>query len=194
MVDLEAEVSAEAALLVDGNKEITLEFKLPRNRIGYCHLLIKQLMNKLLILFSFLFLFNCDNLKTEDCSTVLCVADFSVLYLELIEVNTNDNILANESYSIADIKIQDDSSVTLAIDSTSFEVTTLRLRNDEWTVGMYEYTLLIGDDFEIPIEIDLALSGGQGCCSNILVAERLNINNMNISQPNSILFRVQLEE
>ncbi len=150
-------------------------------------------MNKLLFLLSLVFIFNCESLQKEDCSTVLCVGNFSVLYLELIDESTEENIL-EERYSIADIQLVDDTEVALVIDSTSFPVTTLQLRNDDWTVGTYQYTLLIGNDFEIPIEIDLALSGGSGCCSNILIAERLNINNQNISEPNNILIQVQIAE
>ncbi|HEA20093.1 hypothetical protein LCGC14_0559670 [marine sediment metagenome] len=124
-----------------------------------------------------LFLNSCknDDNRELDCSTALCQANFAALYVEFIDRENDENVLDNGTYTINDIDLEGSESVNFEIDNT-LDKQYLVITDSIWEIGSYEYSLTIGNTNEFKFVLNLERSGGEGCCSNILIAKTLEVN------------------
>ncbi|WP_276165480.1 hypothetical protein [Zobellia alginiliquefaciens] len=115
-----------------------------------------------------------DDVTDYDCSAVLCESGFSNLDLELVDSESNVNLLTNETYSASDITISGNETVEFSIQVVS-EKSVLTLSDSEWDTGTYDYVLSVGDKNSLDLTLKLERSGGKGCCSNTLLLDSFEI-------------------
>ncbi|MGS0526489.1 hypothetical protein ACU8V7_16205 [Zobellia nedashkovskayae] len=144
----------------------------------------------LLPLFLLLSMCSSDDTEDYDCSAVLCVADFSELHLELIDSENSENLLTNETYTASDITISGNETIEFSIQDIA-EKKILTLSDSEWEIGTYNYVLTVGDSNIFDITLKLARTDGEGCCSNTLLIESLEIDG-EIQEDNSTLFKIPI--
>jgi len=134
-------------------------------------------MKKLLFaipLFLILSMCTSDDVTDYDCSAVTCAPNFSNLYLELIDDESGENLLANETYPTSDITIWGNETIEFSIQVVS-EKSVLTLSDSEWDIGTYDYVLSIGNENSLDLTLKLERSGGEGCCSNTLLLDSFEI-------------------
>lgn len=116
-----------------------------------------------------------DNVLAPDCAAVLCEADFSELFLEVVSSDTNENVFFANIYDESDITVNGNPSMNFEIRNV-LEKELLVLSDENWEIGSFEYTLRIGETNEFVLALELARTGGVGCCANRLFLDNLKIN------------------
>ncbi|MDB2606871.1 hypothetical protein N9Y48_03725 [Zobellia sp.] len=116
-------------------------------------------------LFLILSMCTSDDSEILDCSAVLCASNFSDLYLKIIDSESDENLLINETYTALDIVISGSETILFSIQEV-LEERVLTLSDSTWEAGTYEYTLSIGDSHNFDLTLTLESTGGEGCCSN----------------------------
>ena len=133
---------------------------------------------KKIILFFVLILFglSCSNDKEANCATVLCVAN------ELINLEfriDGNNPLADETYTLSDISVMGKTMESLEL-SVLTEVpestgALLEVYSSDWDSGAYFYTIELGEDWSVPIEVRFTKSkSNDPCCGDRLEILSLN--------------------
>ena len=114
----------------------------------------------------------CSDRDDEDCSLVLCEAN-EIIRLEFLVNGTNP--LADGTYSREDVSIigktPEPLEVAILTDITGATEALLEVKSPDWIPGEYFYTVTLGDDWSVPIEVRFTRSkSNDPCCG-----ERLEI-------------------
>ncbi len=108
-----------------------------------------------------------------DCSLVLCAPD-QILSLELIADGTD--VLAEGIYRLEDISLTGDHDALpeFAIRQSEFggPEALLEIRSADWSKGSYTYTLELGNDWLVELEVDFT-SSTDPCCGQSLIIRAL---------------------
>ncbi|MCX2718005.1 hypothetical protein [Lentiprolixibacter aurantiacus] len=135
----------------------------------------------LLLIISISFFLSCgDNV---DCSMVSCAAG-DIIRLEF--VSNEENVINNGTYTEENITVTGD--ITEDLDVQVFSETQgateglLEINNFDWRPGEYAYTIRLGNDWEIDLEVTFSLSGNDPCCGNRLIITDLSAGAFQLEQ------------
>ncbi|MGJ8735077.1 hypothetical protein [Zobellia laminariae] len=131
-----------------------------------------------------------DDTKDYDFLAVTCASGFSNLYIELADSENSENLLTNETYTASDITISGNETIEFSIQDIA-EKKILTLSDSEWEIGTYNYVLTVGDSNNFDITLKLARTDVEGCCSNTLLIESLEIDG-EIQEDNSTIFKIPI--
>tara|TARA_R110000796_G_scaffold252571_1_gene387995 strand:+ start:39360 stop:39821 length:462 start_codon:yes stop_codon:yes gene_type:complete len=113
----------------------------------------------------FIFLLQCENDSvSEDCSAVTCYVE--TLHLQLIDQNSNENLLENDTYIQDDIAITDNNSnaIPFSIVSSSFgQAIQILLTSTRTELLNYTFTIKNKTTFNSTISIEKT-GEGNFCC------------------------------
>ena len=151
-------------------------------------------MKKISVLVLLFFTFACENKvdNDENCAAVSCIANFSSLYFEILDKETRENLLKNNTYTLENIKLSNNDAKEITIDSTSFATTTLKLTDSKWAIGEFNYAITIADSVQIAIQIELDRDNETGCCGNRLFLKNIEIND-SVFKPTRLPFKIAIE-
>ncbi len=127
---------------------------------------------------------------------VLCVAG-EAINLEFL--SNGENLIANRTYTANNILITGDLVESLNIrvlDNVGGGTTTglLELNNFEWQPGQYNYSVRLGDEWVIDIEVTFSLSEDFPCCGRHLIITDLNAGDFTVERTTySSFYTVVLE-
>ena len=128
----------------------------------------KQILLSILALFTMA----CSDSNDEDCSLVLCAAN-EIIRLEFL-VDGN-NPLSDETYSIDEVtvdgKTMESLEVTIRTNAEGSSGALLEIISPDWDPGTYFYTVALGADWSVPIEVRFTNSKSNDACCG----ERLEI-------------------
>jgi hypothetical protein len=126
---------------------------------------------KKLVLFAVAALFvACSGSDDEDCSLVLCEAN-EIIRLEFLANGTNP--LSDGTYSRADVSIigktPEPLEVAIRTEVSGASGALLEIISPDWIPGEYFYTVTLGDDWSVPIEVRFTRSkSNDPCCGDRL--------------------------
>ena len=110
-----------------------------------------------------IFLMQCENDATEDCSATTCYAE--TVYIRLIDKNTNENLIANNTFSEGDINIVDQNENTISFELFSETDGTIAVIIASTTSETLNYTFQIGTEINFNTLIAVEKIGeGNYCC------------------------------
>jgi hypothetical protein len=124
------------------------------------------------VLFAMAALMACSGSDDEDCSLALCAAN-EIIRLEFLVDGTNP--LSDGTYSMDDVTIAGKTAepleVAIRTDVSGSARALLEIISPEWNPGTYFYTLSLGEDWSVPIEVRFTKSKSTDPCCG----ERLEI-------------------
>ncbi|AYN66711.1 hypothetical protein D1013_04615 [Euzebyella marina] len=121
-----------------------------------------------------------DDDSVDNCLAADCIANFTHLYIKLIQETSDKNVLSDDIYSLDDISISSDIAYSLETQSV-LEEEVLAITQKEWGLANYDLTLKVGENEPAQIRFTLAKTGKMGCCSNLLYIEALYLNDTLLS-------------
>lgn len=118
---------------------------------------------------------SCSNDKEANCAAALCVAN-EIIRLEFLSDGSNP--LADGTYTSNDISVQGKTleplEVTVLTNVQGSTEALLEIRSTDWDSGAYFYTIELGEDWSVPLEVRFTLSkSNDPCCGDRL--EILNL-------------------
>jgi len=129
----------------------------------------------ILLLVLLLYGISCSDDKEANCDAALCVAD-EIIRLEFLSDGSNP--LADGTYTSNDISVQGKTpeplEVTVLTNVQGSTEALLEIRSTDWDSEAYFYTIELGEDWTIPLEVRFTLSkSNDPCCGDRL--EILNL-------------------
>jgi hypothetical protein len=161
--------------------------------VPHSHYKKDMLLRYLLLGCVCLTILGCLKEKEIDCSLVLCEAGDSI-NLELI--SEGENVISNGTYTLENIEVTGAITEELQVKvfSNTQGATTgyLEISSFDWNTGNYDYTILLGNDFEIDISVTFGVTN-YPCCGDRLEIRELTSQNVVIEyRPNSGFFTIIL--
>ena len=124
-------------------------------------------------------LFSCDiNTDVDDCSLVLCAGDVSSLNFEVIDAETDENVFVNGTFNIDDVTITDLGGKPIPFSlaqAFAGQQSILALSDPEWSIGSFDYNIMIGENVNFEVTASLERDTLEGCCSNRLFVKSVEI-------------------
>lgn len=123
-----------------------------------------------------LFLSFCES-EEVDCAATICEGGISELLFQLRDSSTKENLLTNESLTLADVSLKGSTSAQLSIENI-LETDILVLRDSKWNEDSFSYQLVIKDSLIYHLDLELKRTPSGGCCGGILRTESLLLNDV----------------
>ncbi|WP_194419548.1 hypothetical protein [Muriicola marianensis] len=138
-------------------------------------------------------LLGCVEEKGIDCSLVLCAAGDSI-NLELI--SEGQNVISNETYTLENIEVTGATTEELQIkvfpNTQGATTGYLEISSFDWKAGNYNYTIFLGNDFEVDISVTFGVTD-YPCCGDRLEIRELTSQNAIVEyRVNSGIFTIIL--
>ncbi|MDX1332447.1 MAG: hypothetical protein R3252_05395 [Robiginitalea sp.] len=125
-----------------------------------------------LVLISALFVMGCSDDDDAGCSLVLCAAN-EIIRLEFLADGSNP--LADGTYASGEVsvdgKTMEPLEVAIRTDVAGTTSALLEIFSPDWEAGAYSYTVGLGEDWSVPIEVRFTKSKSTDPCCG----ERLEI-------------------
>ncbi|MEM8928770.1 MAG: hypothetical protein AAGC45_11245 [Bacteroidota bacterium] len=131
---------------------------------------------------------SCDE-DTLDCSLVDCAGFPSIAFEIVLE---NENVFEEEVFTIEDLSLSGNFpqpsklSIFEAILGDG-ETPILLLSSMDWKETIYDFNLNIGGEYTSNLVVEIENSPGGGCCGGIPFIKSLELDEVAIENPNSIL-------
>ncbi|SHG44895.1 hypothetical protein [Flagellimonas flava] len=134
---------------------------------------------KTLLAYSLLFgtLLSCKNDDAEDCSLVDCLGVDNSIYFEIINGNSQENLLTNGTFQTSDITVRDSNT-----DMVAFEIQNdfqneafLVIDLDDEDFGVQEYQVRVGNDVNFTLALETSFMEAGACCGPYTGTEEINL-------------------